>query len=221
MLVEAQVSSIKTSRGSRLFCISRQAARASLTSGRSCSAACRVFFKRQLQMQQKSRDGRPPRLDPVRGDLLPQFGDRQVGFFRNKRPYLVLMPGQGIAFMAAEFSWLAVACCINPLHELDHTTRADIEHPRHLVSRLSGKKTPHNPSPQTLGKGLSLPGCPPPARRMNHDSRRLGIPSRFRLFGTRSSAANDGQPGGIVSFETGLPDIKKATLRGVVLDNVE
>src|SRR6202035_3182252 len=26
-----------------------------------------------------------------------------------------------------------------------------------------------------------------PARRMNHDSRRLGIPSRFRLFGTRSN----------------------------------
>src|ERR1700674_3452002 len=108
MLVEAQVSSINTSlRGSRLFCISRQAARAALTSGRSCSAACRVFFESQLQMQQKSRDGRPPHLDPVRGDLLPQFGDRQIGFFRNKRPYLVLMLGHGIAFMAAELSWLA------------------------------------------------------------------------------------------------------------------
>src|SRR6202011_506661 len=164
MLVEAQVSSIKTSlRGSRLFCISRQAARASLTSGRSCSAACRVFFKRQLQMQQKSRDGRPPRLDPVRGDLLPQFGDRQVGFFRNKRPYLVLMLGQGIAFMAAEFSWLAVACCINPLHELDHTTRADIEHPRHLVSRLSGKNSPHHAFPQILRIGSCHPGWPPPS----------------------------------------------------------
>jgi hypothetical protein len=30
----------------------------------------------------------------MRGDLLPQFGDRQIGFFRNKRPYLVLMLGQ-------------------------------------------------------------------------------------------------------------------------------
>jgi hypothetical protein len=27
-----------------------------------------------------------------------------------------------------------------------------------------------------------------PARRMNHDSPRLGIPSRFSLFGTRSNA---------------------------------
>jgi hypothetical protein len=44
------------------------------------------------------------------------FGDRQIGFFRNKRPYLVPMLGQGIALMAAEFSWLAVACCINSLH---------------------------------------------------------------------------------------------------------
>src|ERR1700731_4863172 len=146
MLVEAQVSSIKTSRGSRLFCISRQAARASLTSGRSCSAACRVFFKRQLEIEQKSRDRRPPRLDPVRGDLLPQFGDGQVGFFRNKRPYLVLMLGQGIAFMASVFSTLPVPCCINPLHDLDHTTRADNEHPRPPVSRLSGKNSPHHAS---------------------------------------------------------------------------
>lgn len=67
-------------------------------------------------MQQKPADGRPPDLDPERGDLLPQLGDRQIGFFRNKRPYLVLMLGQGIALMAAEFSWLAVACCISPLH---------------------------------------------------------------------------------------------------------
>src|ERR1700731_3666841 len=73
-------------------------------------------------MQQKSRDGRPPRLDPVRGDLLPQFGDRQVGFFRNKRPYLVLMLGQGIAFMAAEFSWLGGACCMSLITQLALTS---------------------------------------------------------------------------------------------------
>src|ERR1700730_49878 len=174
MLVEAQVSSIKTSlSGSRLFCISRQAARASLTSGRSCSAACRVLTSGRscsaacrvfLNVNCRcSKNRAPPARPAVSGDLLPQFGDRQVGFFRNKRPYLVLMLGQGIAFMAAEFSWLAVACCINPLHELDHTTRADIEHPRHLVSRLSGKNSPHHAFPQILRIGSCHPGWPPPS----------------------------------------------------------
>ena len=34
------------------------------------------------------------------------LGDGQVWFFRNKRPYLVFMLGQGIALIAAEFSQL-------------------------------------------------------------------------------------------------------------------
>src|SRR6202045_2862550 len=148
MLVEAQVSSIKTSRGSRLFCISRQAARASLTSGRSCSAACRVFLNVNCRCSKNRATADRPALIPCA--VIFCHSSVIVRSFRNKRPYLVLMLGQGIAFMAAEFSWLAVACCINPLHELDHTTRADIEHPRHLVSRLSGKNSPHHAFPQIL-----------------------------------------------------------------------
>src|SRR5260370_2210863 len=46
MLVEVPVSSRKTSRaGSRPGCSAFQAARASATSGRSCSLACTIFFK--------------------------------------------------------------------------------------------------------------------------------------------------------------------------------
>src|SRR5713226_8766713 len=46
MLVEVPVSSRKTSRaGSRAGCSAFQAARASATSGRSCSLACTIFFK--------------------------------------------------------------------------------------------------------------------------------------------------------------------------------
>src|ERR1700731_2839187 len=162
MLVEAQVSSIKTSlRGSRLFCISRQAARASLTSGRSCSAACRVFLNVNCRCSKNRATADRPALIPCA--VIFCHSSVIVRSFRNKRPYLVLMLGQGIAFMAAEFSWLAVACCINPLHELDHTTRADIEHPRHLVSRLSGKNSPHHAFPQILRIGSCHPGWPPPS----------------------------------------------------------
>ena len=49
ILVEAQVSSIKTRRsGSRSSCPSNQSSRRFTTSGRSCSLACAAFFARDL-----------------------------------------------------------------------------------------------------------------------------------------------------------------------------
>src|ERR1700724_1809269 len=44
-------------------------------------------------------------------------------------------------------------------------------------------------SRKSCEQGLAIQAGLLPARRMNHDSRRLGIPSRFRLFGTRSNSA--------------------------------
>src|ERR1017187_220025 len=53
------VSSMKTSRfGSSLGCCFCRALRAAATSGRSCSVARRLFFKRQLQMMQEAGDRR-------------------------------------------------------------------------------------------------------------------------------------------------------------------
>src|SRR3984893_14363619 len=106
-----------------------------------------TFFKRQLQMQQEPGNGRTPHSDPERGYLLPQFGDRQIGCFRNEGPHFVLLLSQGIVLMAAEFSRPAVACCIHPLHQLDHATRADIEHARHFAPGLSGKNRPYHAFP--------------------------------------------------------------------------
>src|SRR5580658_10794545 len=72
MLVEAQVSSMNTSRrGSSCFCSSRQAARAATTSGRCCSAARRVFFERQLQALQEAADV-DAALKEVGGETVPQ-----------------------------------------------------------------------------------------------------------------------------------------------------
>ena len=63
MLVVAAVSSMKTSCfGSRVSCSFRKALRAAATSGRSCSAACMLFFKGQVDVMKKSRN---PRLAHV------------------------------------------------------------------------------------------------------------------------------------------------------------
>src|SRR5215217_4719100 len=56
MLVEAQVSSMNTSRsGSRSSWLSNQAARRLRISGRSCSAACAVFFFRVIWCRRQKR----------------------------------------------------------------------------------------------------------------------------------------------------------------------
>src|SRR3954451_22520572 len=56
MLVEAQVSSMNTSRsGSRSSWLSNQAARRLRISGRSCSAACAVFFLRVILCRRQKR----------------------------------------------------------------------------------------------------------------------------------------------------------------------
>src|SRR5262245_5381713 len=57
MFVEALVSSINTRRlGSSLVCNLIHALRAAATSGRSCSAACRLFFKCDFEMSKKAED---------------------------------------------------------------------------------------------------------------------------------------------------------------------
>ena len=57
MLVVAAVSSMKTSFfGSRVSWSSRKALRAAATSGRSCSAACMLFFKGQVDVMEELRN---------------------------------------------------------------------------------------------------------------------------------------------------------------------
>jgi hypothetical protein len=81
MLVEAQVSSIKNKPlRVKTFLHLAQGGAGGLDIRAFLLGGMQGFFERQLQMQQNSGDGRPPHLDPVRGDLLPQFGDRQIGF---------------------------------------------------------------------------------------------------------------------------------------------
>src|SRR6516225_10788795 len=57
MFVDAAVSSMNTSLlGSSLGCILNHALRAAATSGRSCSAACRLFFKSEAQMAKEAEN---------------------------------------------------------------------------------------------------------------------------------------------------------------------
>src|ERR1700710_2323486 len=73
ILVEAPVSSMKTRRfGSRSGWAANQARRRAATSGRSCSAACAVFFEGHAVAVEAAPDGAGPERDAVLGPQ--QFG---------------------------------------------------------------------------------------------------------------------------------------------------
>src|SRR5579862_1958969 len=104
MLLATLVSSMKTRRlGSSFGCLLRKALRSAATSGRSCSAACRLFFKGQLQMAQKSEDRRL--ADPDL--LLRQYGfklrQRDIRLLCQQVPDKFLMCCQRIRLVPAEF----------------------------------------------------------------------------------------------------------------------
>src|SRR5688500_8996804 len=87
MLVVAEVSSRNTRRsGSRAGWRRMKAWRASATSGRCCSAACRLFFEGDVVRFEKARDGALANgdgvpLDQRAADLL----QRQVRLMGNQR----------------------------------------------------------------------------------------------------------------------------------------
>src|ERR1019366_9826852 len=87
IVVETLVSSMKTSRfGSSLGCCVCKALRAAATSGRSCSAARRLFFKGQLQMMQKPGDRRLAHRDLLLCQSELELRQRDIRLFRNKLP---------------------------------------------------------------------------------------------------------------------------------------
>src|SRR5215471_15480826 len=84
--------------GSSLVCILNHALRAAATSGRSCSAACRLFFKAEAQMTKEAEDRG---LADRRHSHL-EFGQRDVRLCvhpsRNPRP----VPFQRITFVTTK-----------------------------------------------------------------------------------------------------------------------
>src|SRR5271156_219640 len=80
ILVVTAVSSIKTRRdATSLDCSTFSSARAAATSGRSCSAACKVFFKRDVVAFVKAPDRGRTGFQPFLGlEPRPNLVERQI-----------------------------------------------------------------------------------------------------------------------------------------------
>src|ERR1700730_12328605 len=101
------------------------ALRAAATSGRSCTAARRLFLKGQLQMMQKPGDRRLFNSDPLLCQSLLEFGQRDIRLLRYQLPHQILVRRQREIFVAAEFSRVDATRFPVKLEEADDGADAD------------------------------------------------------------------------------------------------
>jgi hypothetical protein len=157
MLVVAQVSSMNTSRsGLNSGCRARQARRAAATSGRSCSAACWVFFSRQPGGGEEAANPGPAGRDPLIRQPVAQLGDREVRLGRQQRAQSLAVRRERGPFPAPDPVRLDRAALVPALHQLDHAADADLELGRGRPARCPGRDRAHHPLAQIHG----IRSCP-------------------------------------------------------------
>src|SRR5450631_1232487 len=187
IVVDTAVSSMNTSfLGSSVFCRRCNALRAAATSGRSCSAARKLFFKGQFQMMQKPGDRRLSDRDLFLPESIFEFGQRDVRLLRYQLPHQILVRRQREIFVAAEFGRLDAARLPVELKEADDRADADAALLRSFRDGGPALDRPNHSPTQILRIRLRHSCWPPPSRELESYSRRYGNP-RVSLLGKRSS----------------------------------
>src|SRR5512136_998253 len=167
IFVLAAVSSMNTRRVESSMCCARfQRLRARATSGRSCSAARRLFFERDLVAPEEAPDGCSLAgnlmLAHDRDDLI----ERQIRLLRDKREQesRVFLQRRGAA---AERLGRAASGLVKKLHPFDRSTRTDVEMFGRLASRRASLDASNHPRADICRIGLRH--CSPSQRRINAD----------------------------------------------------
>src|SRR5262249_3680488 len=150
------VSSMKTRRGAlSLGCSAFSAARSAATSGRSCSAACRVFFEGDVMTVEEAPDRAdagllPPLGAQPRADLL----QRQVRLRGDQvdEPLLVLL--QRRTAVAGAGLGLHASGLPPSIHPSDGRRDAEVQDARHLTSALASLDKLNRTHPEVFGVSL-------------------------------------------------------------------
>src|SRR6266849_3739709 len=162
MFVDAEVSSMNTRRrGSSLACSLRHALRAAATSGRSCSAACRLFFKGEIEMIEKPRDRRFTNHHLLPCQPNSQFSQRDVRLLGNPLLDLLLAACQSIALVPAKLLWTHTTNCTPKPDEPPYRTETYLIGFRNLLTRVAVLDRLNYSSPQVFRIGFSHPYWPP------------------------------------------------------------
>src|SRR5216683_7193002 len=114
--------------GSRVGCSFRNALRAAATSGRSCSAACRLFFfKSQFDVMEEPRDRRLAHLHLFFRQANLKLRKRTIRLFRYKFLNQICMWLKREGLVPAEFVWTDTACFALALDETANRTQSHVE----------------------------------------------------------------------------------------------
>src|ERR1700688_4321231 len=189
ILVVTAVSSMKTRRGaSSLDCSTFSAARAAATSGRSCSAACKVFFERDVvafvEAPDRGRTGFQPllALEP-RANLF----ERQVRLRCDqiKQPLAMLLERRATVARAGQCRY--TARCRPALDPADCGRGAKTEQPRRFPSALAVFDKRHRRALRSLEYPFAIAR---PRRCCQNNSNLicapLGTPLLFRFTSTEN-----------------------------------
>src|SRR5277367_1315335 len=196
ILVVTAVSSMKTRRGaSSLDCSAFSSARAAATSGRSCSAACRVFFERDvvafIEAPDRGRSGFQPlfRLEP-RAYLF----ERQVRLRCDKIEQPLPMHLERRAAVARAGQCCHAARRRPALDPADRGRSAETKHPRRFPSALALFDKRDRPHPEVLRVSLRhRPTSLLPSSNPNLICDPVGTPLLFRFTSNENRSSEAGR----------------------------
>src|SRR6266436_8213947 len=171
MVVETAVSSRKTSRrGSSFGCRRCRDRRSAATSGRSCSAARRLFFKGQLQMMKKTGNRRLADCDLFLRQTGHKLFQRDVRLVRHQLPNQFLMLCKREILVAAKLSRTYAAGFPVKFQEPDNRTDADPVVFCGFRYRGAIQNCLNRSSAQIFRIRLCHPCWPPASRTLESDS---------------------------------------------------
>src|ERR1700732_1426918 len=177
MFVDALVSSMNTSfLGSSPICILRHALRAAATSGRSCSAACRLFFKGEIQMVKEPKDRGLADSHLLLRQSCLNFGKRDVRSRSNPLRDAFLMPFKSISFISAKLRRTDASASSPTRQKSAYRTHAHATKTGNLFIGMARLDRLHDAAAQVFRIWLPHPCWPPPVGSLKHSSRSLGHP---------------------------------------------
>src|SRR6516225_10373722 len=152
ILVVAAVSSMKISCfGSRVSCSFRKALRAAATSGRSCSAACTLFFKGQVDVAEEPRNPRLAHLHLFFRQANLKLCKRTIRLFRYKFLNQICMRLKQESLVPAELVWTDTARFALTLDESANRTQSHVVQLSNFLTGMTGFNCRNDTFTQIVG----------------------------------------------------------------------
>src|SRR5260370_11653386 len=123
--------------GSRVSCSFRKALRAAATSGRSCSAACTLFFKGQVDVVEEPRNPRLAHLHLSFRQANLKLCKRTIRLFSYKLLNTIWMWLKRESLVPAELVWTDTARFALTLDESSNTTQSHVVHLRNFHTAMT------------------------------------------------------------------------------------